>query len=887
MLKHVLVVLMVFFLAEAAQAAEFWVSKTGSNANDCTAAQNSATPKLTVASALGCEGAGDTIWIGDGTYKESNIAALITSGSSATARTTLRAINRRQVTLEAFTSSSTVVEIQGKSHIAFIGIIFNGNGSTNSAIKINTAPSTGLWFEDIEATGSSAAQGLICVASSSMTVIKSRFHHNGSDSLDHGLYVSTGCDGSLIANNEMDNNANLGAQLYQFPVNVTFRDNYIHDNCQHPAAPGSGAEMIVANSTHIVENNTVVVGPRCGVGFNVKNSNPLNNTLRGNSIFCKSGSCLSGIGVDGAATGTILQNNTAIGFSNGINNLGTGTVLTDNLTSGTATNIWTDPANGNLTLKAGSVAIDGGTAIGLSFCGSNPDQGAFENPVVTAASINGNTLDVTICTTKPPIQALGGWTPACTGTGCGTPVASSISVTGGGLVRITVSGITGGNCAAGQTWTISTSGTTNQDSALVGNQFNQPLHTVTNFPVNSSACTGSGGSGAPPGSVANYNFESNLNDSSGNSNHMVGSANITYAASHDVLGVKFTNGVDSHANTGLLNGHNPSTTHLVVAFGVRIAAGDLGVRRFLGGVGIGTNQRFYIRRDSDNIWDMATQAGTSPVNTEFPVVAGDTHVCVKFNPTTDTATLYINGQAGTISGASVQSYTSYVFPSTFRFGLPSADFAVTQSPPDIIDQAYIYTTDVSCLDLYNAWNPSGGSAVSVTQATHRWQGVYTTIGGVAENRGIPDAQRTAVKGGAGSLMVQLNNTSGASVVVQPRFRYNINGGSFSNVVPDSSTADGVSYWGAASSNLNSGAADGPISGALAHTDGITLTSSAAIPTITMSNNTSYTLRGIFRLDATIGDVVCFKIYDQGGSALTSYTPTDGACLTVIAPQATP
>jgi hypothetical protein len=196
----------------------------------------------------------------------------------------------------------------------------------------------------------------------------------------------------------------------------------------------------------------------------------------------------------------------------------------------------------------------------------------------------------------------------------------------------------------------------------------------------------------------------------------------------------------------------------------------------------------------------------------------------------------------------------------------------------------LYNTDVSCADIYAAWQPPT-AITTATQIGHQWQGVYLTGAGAVENRGAVSEQRTITKGGAAAVMVQINNETGGTIVVQPRFRYNINGGAFTNPVPDSPTSDGVSYWGTSTpSGLNNGVADGPISGVLTHTDGITITTSMQIPTLTMADNTSYTIRGVFWINAAVGDVVCFKLYDQGGSELASYAPTAGSCVTVITPQ---
>lgn len=842
----------------------------------------------TLAAALAAEAANDTIYLRAGTYAE-HIDNTITSGTGPDWSNTTKLIGwpGETVTLRPTTAASfgcVVYLANDRHHVEFHNIVFDAELCTAGAgIRLgssNNPTPRPDYIRFKQVTAQNSINSGFLVASDHLEIVESIIQNNGDSSLDHGIYWSAG-SGARIQRNHLLNNSGTGTQFYNsgapIPTGGIFEENFCKGNGGVCLAMGGSNETVRRNIMIANSSNSRIIQLTTG-------SQPVGGSLVSHNVLYRAGTA-SGQGFLKTRTGSItLANNIIIGFTTAVSDSTGGTTSIDNLTSGTATDLWTDPASDDFTLKAGSAAINGGTDIGGAFCGSAPDQGAFEAPVLTSASINGNTLDATVCNIAPPIQPLGTWTPGCTGTGCGTPVTSGTpSITGGGLVRITVSGITGGACASGQTWTIGASGN-NKDSALIGNQFNQPLHTVSGFAVDSSACTGSGGGGPPAAQNAEYNFENNLNDDSGNANHAVGSANISYAASRDGNGVQFTNGVESYVDTGLLSGHNPSTTHLVVAFGIRISASELSKRRQIAGVALGDNQRFYIRRDSDNIWDFATQSVVSPVNTEFPVVAGDTHVCVKFNPTTDTATLYINGDAGTISGASVQSYTSYTFPSAFRFGLPSADFSVTQSPPDIIDQAYIYTTDVSCADIYAAWQPPIQNPV-VVQAGHQWQGVYLA-GGIAENRGAASEQRTIVKGGAAALVVQLECTGGDCGFISPRFHYNVNGGDFNNVIPATPTADGVSMWGAdAHAQLNVGPADGPIGSTPGtHSDGIWILSASTIPTFNMGNNTSYTIGATFKVDMPMPDPnnpprVCIKVFDQSGNPLSSYTPSEGACLT--------
>lgn len=912
---------MILALPSWAGAAEYWVATNGSNSNSCASAQNPSTPKLTIAAGVACLASGDTLIIKAGTYTAQEItnppagtasAYTIIKGDPSGARPVLlpnkaafqrgfycdrgetcKYIEMRYLEIR---DSHKDVQLYGEPtrgfphHFRIIDNYFFGGGVGFLIASSDTGNVGGdhlIQGNTFEQKGRSVpgySPGINSIyGTGNRTIIEN-------NTFDHcqigvGIWLSTTHTSSGSANIQDVIIRNNVFKNMHLPEIDTWQQGMGLPTAIHVSVPGGGHQIYNNLIYHSGSIDTVRNTIWHGIFLNgpglTKPVQVYNNTLydfldaRSKSVWATEARC------GPSQSLCVIRNNItyqAGAFFNGS--------LSNNLTTNPS---FTNAATYDLTLASGSAAINAGTAaVGLPYCGSAPDIGAHETLAVTAASINGNTMDVTVCTAKPSVVPSGTWTPACTGTGCGTPVASSVSTAGGGLVRITVGGITGGACAAGQTWTISATGA-NTDSANIGvasERINQRLHTITNFPVNSSACTGGGGTPPPAAQSAEYRFENNLNDSSGNGNHAIGSANISYATAKDGLGVQFTTGVDSYVDTGLLNGHNPSTDHLVVAFGIRVPASDLGQGRTVAGTALGTNQRFFVRRDATNVWQMRIQ-GNPLLSSEFPVVAGDTHVCIKFNPTTDTATLHINGVAGTVAGASLHTYTSYTFASTFRFGLPSGFAAVTPSSsgPDIIDQAFIYTSDVSCATLYAAWNPTPAQS-SVVQETHQWQGVYLLLNGLPENRGTTGSPRTIVHNGAATLLAQLKCTGGDCGSVQPRFRYNINGGAFSNVVPDTPTADGVAYWGDdASIQVNAGVADGPITGALTHTDGITALRSSAVPTIQMAQDTSYTIRGIFRITSAVGTVVCFKLYDQSGEALAAYTPTEGACLTVIEPRA--
>ncbi|MDH5666549.1 MAG: hypothetical protein OEY86_00880 [Nitrospira sp.] len=891
------------------QAATYYTATTGNNSNSCSAAQTESTPKLTIAAGVACLAGGDTLIIKPGTYTNQGIlnppggsasAYTIISGDPALARPVIRAdytATQRGIYCSRgetcsymefrhleITNAHQGLRMDGTDtngyshHIRFINNYVHDNAGT--AFQIASSASGFLGGDNLIEGNEFAYNGILnpgygpgvnnIYNPGNRTVIQNNYFHN----LTHGIGIWPGS--SPLQNIIIRNN--LFHQIGRSNTD-TWQQGVTGSKVIHVSTGGGGHEIynnVIRDSCDLSTCDGILISPRSAQTA-TQTIKVYNNTIY-NHI---SGSANSIRYAREFSPGSLLVRNNIVYLAKA--------VVTGGFANGTFSNTqtanpsFTSAGTGDLSLASGSTAINAGTsATGLAFCDTAPEIGALEVPkVLSAVMTGGHFIDVTICTNEPPIR-LGTWTPGCTGTGCGTPVTASTSLIGGGIVRVDVGGITGGNCAAGQTWTVS-SGSGNTDSALIGNTLNQPLHTTPNFPVDSSACDGGGPTPPPTGDTALYEWEDDCNDSSGNANHATCSG-TSFVTGKFVKGLQTNQNEADYADTGLLSGHNPSTNHLVVATWIYIDPTAMGDTADIFGTAIGTDQRFFVFRDSANTWRMGAGATSGPA-TEFSVSSGWTHVCVKGNPSTDVMTLYINGQAGTVAGASVISYSSYTFASTLRFGLPSG-FASTLSGNHIFDRSSVYTTDASCADLFEADQPPTSSP-TVTQVAHQWEHTHY-LNGIAQTVGAQSAAIMSASPGGAALVVQYNNESGGSTVIQPRFRYNVNGGEFINPVPDTATADGVAYWGEDTHpHFNDGmAGSGALTGALTHTNGITLTNSLGIPTVEMADNNSRTIRGAFRFAAAAaGKTICFKLYDQGGQPLASYTPSGGACVTVGGMQA--
>ena len=269
---------------------------------------------------------------------------------------------------------------------------------------------------------------------------------------------------------------NRFSQMGRFDID-TWEAGASSASCLHVSSSGTGGHLIYGNTCTSSGSTNAFYAMRAGTQVTSATAvsffnNPLYNNGGANAFYCLYATPL-------------VKNNIIYSGTTSIGGLCT---ASSNQTTDPS---FTDAAGGNYTLAAGSTAIDTGVNVGLSFNGS-PDKGAFETFGFGSASIGTTLMDVTLAMNVPganpvlPATGQTGWTVACSGSNCGTPVvASAARVTGSdSVVRLTLSGLGGGGvCEAGQTWTVTHTGTAVTDSTLVGNVYNQPMSAFTTQPV--------------------------------------------------------------------------------------------------------------------------------------------------------------------------------------------------------------------------------------------------------------------------------------------------------------------------------------------------------------------------------------------------------------------
>jgi hypothetical protein len=566
---------------------------------------------------------------------------------------------------------------------------------------------------------------------------------------------------------------------------------------------------------------------------------------------------------------------------------------------------FTNASSDLYSLATSSAAINAGTAVTGITCNGTCDIGAYETFGFSSASIDTNVMDVqlgmSVNTPLLPSSGITGFTVSCSGSGCGAPVVADAALKAGtdSVVRLTISGITGNACAVGQTWTVSYSGGNVTDSANIGGTY-QPLLAFSGQSV-TDVCTGSGTTPPSGGLEIHYKFDDGSSGATPTTaadevdtddGTLTGGA--TWTTGHDGNAVNFDLDTNDTVTVPYGSGVNPSTQSLSVCMGVLPDANAIGTNRNLFGSPIGTNQRFYLSWDSNGVaatWGMGVQSsGSSSVTpTEFAVTAAWTRVCMVFNSSTDTATLWVNGVKGAVSGASVKTYTSfYTLSGNVVIGTISG--VSTSTAGAAIDEFKLYTaalTDQEVADDYAAWEPASPTPTGTySQVGHQWQLVRKKVDLTAQDYGAASATVPVVVGGAISLVTQIDCTVANCDPSGLRLYYSCAACDTAGAwlpVPDVASGDGVSFFGNnADSDFVTGTVECCLSGALTENDGTTQLTASAVPIFDIGQDASFVRRSIIRFasSVTAGRTYCFKEYHQTDIAMDSYTPSGGACVTI-------
>lgn len=513
-------------------AATYYVKKTGSNSNNCTAAQNPSTPKLTIGSTNGSGGAGcleqagDILIIGDGTYTEGEIQinkSHMTNGSGGTSGNPI--IIRSENPLGAIISSTSSCNPNISSYanyITFDGLdmrinasnvyctpnsaagtairCWNGNtGCVTRNLKIDdpvdgqgrtirshgvksNQPNTIIEYNEI-------ASGIETLAANNSVVRYNYFpcdavSNHGGGNWGHMMVNKGGSTGVLIYGNYINatciNNWGIllgGSTDQSVPhtyecIGCIARNNIVKVSTSGEALGFQGCDdCSFYRNTTFNGDFSMNAGPAAG---------NRNNRWKNNLVDCGGSNATSNL----SGTYEIDYN----GFRNC-------TGVPSQTHAGTTSNpLFVNSGANDFGLQATSPAIDNGGDDGLPFNGSAPDLGAHETFGCGSGEVglvDATSLMLT-CTNNvaPPLLPASSLT-GFTVTADGNPVTvNSAARVGDNIIDLTL----GSSITAGQAVLVSYStGTGNvTNSALIGNTYNQRLNAMTDLEITNNV------EGAPP-----------------------------------------------------------------------------------------------------------------------------------------------------------------------------------------------------------------------------------------------------------------------------------------------------------------------------------------------------------------------------------------------------
>ncbi len=225
------------------------------------------------------------------------------------------------------------------------------------------------------------------------------------------------------------------------------------------------------------------------------------------------------------------------------------------------------------------------------------------------------------------------------------------------------------------------------------------------------------------------------------------------------------------------------------------------------------------------------------------------------------------------TNAPAQDFTLTALSPAIDFGTPFDGYTYSGAAPDA--GAFEYTQSA----------PTGGT---FSQASHVFQKIYTTNIGISQNLSFTNGIQNVMDGGAVAIVFQIN-CDNVSPCQNSSFalRTSTDGITYT-LVPDTAGANGVYFWGTSTETwLNNGGSGSSLTGLVPNTSGSTQLTSSDLPTITLGQNTSITLRYLVRFaPGFAGQARYFKLYQQTGSALNgTYTPSTGAMVNIVSAQA--
>lgn len=413
-----IVILSILTLPLLSHGATYYVSNGGTN-NSCAAATNPSTRRSTINNGIACLSAGDTLVIANGTYNE-RIDDNIPSGSSG-APTIIRAENNRQATMQPSGSSTPIIWIShnaARSYITVDGLVLDGvntsppiflfqvqNGSSSNISILNMEIKNAPNYNACSSGNNTVGIGL---PSGTNFLIKNNWIHNiglddaneppgacsGGDHYFYSYCIYGPLESSTVEDNDLGPCSSYGYHAYPSGANVTFRNNYVHDN--------GGPVLFTEPEGNLLYNNVIVNndGARAGGNGGIELgglSGAIN--IYNNTIYNNGGPCIS---LGGVGTGGNVKNN--ICYANGND------AVVNSAGNTISTNLFSNPSfvsvgDNDYRITSSSTARDAGATIGTVTTDKNgvtrPQGSAYDIGAYEFGDVAGPTATRLVFSTEP------------------------------------------------------------------------------------------------------------------------------------------------------------------------------------------------------------------------------------------------------------------------------------------------------------------------------------------------------------------------------------------------------------------------------------------------------------------------------------------------------
>ncbi len=371
-MKQIFALIVLLLWVMPAQAANLYVSTSGSNSNPGTIGS----PFLTIQHGLLAMSCGDVLNVRGGTYVDDigGIYGVVPHCASYASSITIQNYQSETVIITNSGGSEIfqLVTDSQPTHRDFYYIIRASAVGKLVLDGMNVTFAIGGLFGDyvrlinLEVKNSTGSG--ILPHGDHWDMWNLHVHHNGSNDHDHGIY-ETG-DFMDVEGGEYDHNSGYGIQFQGPSASDVVAGARIHDNTSGMTLSGG--------SNFLAYNNSIYNNPAAGLDIAASgfcgDCQAYQNTLYGNGLGIQVGN--AGFG----ALRAIVKNN--ISFNNGttITDGGQQSVISNNITIDP---MFTDAVNGDFTLKPSSAAIGAGVDLsslmisGLAF---DIDGTAYPNP---------------------------------------------------------------------------------------------------------------------------------------------------------------------------------------------------------------------------------------------------------------------------------------------------------------------------------------------------------------------------------------------------------------------------------------------------------------------------------------------------------------------------